>query len=305
MNKSKKSIKHNIHYQTKKNLKNATYLKSFIDKKLSFNTTDLISDKNLHKFFIDILLFIKKTYKINNTKYKIFEKFFNNYCDSILPILKQHNEFYITNINIKCKSGGKRGKMLIPYQKWCEIDEPSNGVNIDSNLNKNNSFFINKKDYCENWDKDNRKCIGYYWDYINPMRFLTQDIDVKTLILKLDNYSQKCKLWDKLSIEYKYKKKIDKSLIKKINKYNLSFKNYLTSITNFNWNNPNSNLKNFPQISNIYKNNDIWYELLSTLSNIFLLYYLYTSSPPSIITNDILKSLSWLLLLISSFIKNT
>ena len=311
MNKSKKvkNKKKNIDPQTMKNLKNATNLKAFIDNKLSFNRTNLASDKNLHKFFKDILIFIKKIYKIDNKKYKIFEKLFDNWCDRIISILKQHDEFYMTNINIKCKPGGERGKMLIPYEKWCEIDEPSDGNNIDINLKKTNKFFLNKKNYCsDNWDNDNGICKGYYWDYINPIRFITQDIDLKTLILKLDHYSQKCKLLDKLSIEYKNNKQLNKSSIAKINKYNQLFKNYLISITNFrleNFDNFNLIFNNIPEIPKIYKANDIWVELLFTLSNIFLLYYLYSTAPPSLITNDILKLLSWLLLLIASFIKNT
>ena len=100
MNKSKKVKNKKIYIdaQTKKNLKNATNLKAFIDNKLSFNRTNLASDKNLHKFFKDILIFIKKIYKIDNKKYKVFEKLFDNWCDSIIYILKQHDEFYMTNI---------------------------------------------------------------------------------------------------------------------------------------------------------------------------------------------------------------
>lgn len=311
MNKSKKKIIHkkiDLHSQTKKNLKNANKLKTFINNKLTFNRTNLGLEKNLHIFFKDILNFIKKLYKLDNKKFKVFEKIFNNWCDIIVSIFKQQDEFYMTNINIKCKPGGKRGKMLIPYEKWCEIDEPNHGNNIGLILGKMNKFFQDKKQYCHSgWDQQAEVCNGYYWDYINPMRFLIQDIDQKTLILKLDDYYKKCKLLDKLSIEYKNKVILNKSYINKINTYNLSFKQYLSSITNFNLDKLDdlNSVLNIPYSSKILNNTDIWYQLLFTLSNIFLLYYLYTSSPPSIITNDLLNLLSWLLLLISSFIKNT
>ena len=251
----------------------------------------------------DILLKCKKIYNLDNEYENILKKIFSNYDKILENILKQNNEFYMSQINIKCKKNGKRGNVYIPFEKWCELDHEPNGDDITRNIE--NTTFSQKKNYCDKWNEEKQKCDGIYWDYVNQQKILVYDLNQKEILYKLNDFIKKIKKVDNILVNLRLNI-FDKKGLDIINNEISNFRKYLISITGFNIETINDLTKNYIfNKQNINMNNNLS-KILSTLLDaltleliLFNLYFLH----PSIFENELNSLINWTLLLLFSFIK--
>lgn len=249
-----------------------------------------------------LINFIKKCNRIYNLDYDKIQKFIDLFIwyEKILAnVLKQNNEYYITKLNIKCKKNGKKGVVYIPYEKWCELNQDQEGMDISNNL-KNNITLNKKKNYCSNWNEEKKRCDGYWWDYVNLNRYLVQDLDQKIILDKIYEFRILLNKLDSIIIT-----KINKTNIEFLKDENIKFKKFIESITDFDLSEfdillNNNLLKNKFSLKSSYSfiiGNIIYsLALFSVLRNLYISY-------PSILSIEINSLYRWLLLLLCSIIK--